>query len=44
MEDYTNYGNPVNEEPKDYECQECGTNMEEDNKYCCRKCYEASLK
>ena len=43
-DDYLQYGNPEEDEEKEYECRECGTPVEEDGVYCNRKCWEASFR
>ena len=31
-------------EQSEYECQQCGSDMEEDKQYCCSKCFEGSMR
>lgn len=40
-DDYLNYGNPCEEDEREYECRECGNPVEEDGDYCSGKCWEA---
>lgn len=30
-------------DPKEYECRECGAPMDNDNYYCSRDCFKASM-
>lgn len=40
-DDYLNYGNPCEEDEREYECRECGNPVEEDGQYCSSNCWEA---
>lgn len=31
-------------EQAEYECYECGAEMQEDKQYCCGRCFEASMR
>ena len=36
--------NPHEQAEYEYECYECGADMEEDKQYCCSKCFESSMR
>jgi len=42
-EDYLNYGNPCEDEDKEYECTECSTPIEEEG-VCSSDCWKASMR
>ena len=42
-DDYLNYGNPVDDEDKVYECTECGKPIEQEG-VCSNLCFQASMR
>jgi hypothetical protein len=42
-DDYLNYGNPAYDADYEFECPECGTEVEKEHQHCSRDCFKASM-